>query len=80
MVAETVSIETNFITRSSAVRDEQDERDRNDDVHSVRGGSSTSPDGIFQAYNAQNPFDFMEYLSLTRPTFEGRVSEVLRSM
>jgi hypothetical protein len=34
--------------------------------------------GFSKLYNAQNPFDFMERISLTRPTFEGRVSEYAR--
>jgi hypothetical protein len=36
--------------------------------------------GFSKLYNAQNPFDFMERISLlTRPTFEGRVSEYARA-
>lgn len=81
MVAEAVSIETNFITKALPC--------------AMLGMNATAMTtyiqfvadrlllqmGFSKLYNAQNPFDFMERISLPNKTnfFEGRVSEYARA-
>jgi ribonucleoside-diphosphate reductase subunit M2 len=77
MVAETVSIETNFITEALPCACVGMNATAMTTYIQFVADRLLLQMGFSKLYNAQNPFDFMERISpLTRPTFEGACERV----